>query len=130
VTQQNPPPLRSSSRNRSIGIAALVIGLVIGLVLGIFISVFFNLPSAFHTGNGVNNQVQVSGKIQETQTGSIYFYEIGQVGRTSPIVNSQYSVILVGGNSYYANVYDSNGNFLGYYSLYVPLGVTTFTANF
>jgi hypothetical protein len=118
-----------------------VIGLVIGLVLGIFVSVLFNLPSAFHTGVGVNNQVQVSGTVSETQSGTITFVNAQALGNSSAlklttsslIVNGGYSVILIGGNSYIVHVSytDSYGRTEGNdYTLYAPLGVTTYTANF
>jgi hypothetical protein len=130
LTQEIPVPPKSSGGNRSVWIVALVIGLVIGLVLGIFVSAFFNLSSPVRTGAGVNNQVQVSGTVSVTQTGTIEFNSLNGTIRTSAsITNVGYSVLLVGGQSYTVYVYSSNGP-NGYYSLYVPLGVTTFIANF
>jgi hypothetical protein len=132
-----PPPSVpvGSHRNRNAGIAAaLVIGLLIGLVLGIFISPIL-LPT--QTGAGSNNQVQVSGTVQETQTGTIGFSNSPETYRnssvtpiqsTSFIANGRYSITLVGGHSYYVQVI--YGYISKSYSLYVPLGVTTFTANF
>jgi hypothetical protein len=92
------------------------------------VSVIFNLPNSFHTGVGVNNQVQVSGTVSITQTGTIEFRNLnGTIDSSVPITSGEYSVLVVGGQSY--NVYVHYG--YGYsYSLYVPLGVTTFTANF
>lgn len=84
------------------------------------------------SGAGINNQVQMSGAIQETITGKVYLDETGgqYIQTFSLIVNGQYSVLLVGGYSYNVYIYDSNGNSKGSYSIYVPSGVTTFTANF
>lgn len=132
---QSPLP-NSSHRNRNTGIVALVIGLVIGLALGIFISPIL-LPK--QTGTGINNQVQVSGSISENQPSEIYFSSLGLVNgsriqTSSLITNGQYSVVLVGGQSYTVYVYyQPVGNTYPTsktYSIYVPSGVTTFTANF
>lgn len=126
-----PPVPKNSHRDRNTGIAALVIGLVIGLALGIFISPIL-LPK--QTGAGTNNQVQVSGTISESQPSEIYFASIavnsssyGQISSSSLIINGQYGVVLVGGRSYQVIVY-YQGTFRQY-SLYVPSGVTTFTAD-
>jgi hypothetical protein len=112
-------------------IVGTAIGLVVGLALGIFISVILNLPNAIlPTGTGTNNQVQVSGTVQKTQTGTIYFRNLNRTIETSaPIIDGKYSVLLVGGQSYdvYVNYYSySTPNYL----LYVPSGVATFTADF
>ena len=120
-------------------IAATSIGLVIGLVLGILISVVFNLPSAGNTtGAGTSNQVQVSGTLQNPQTGTIYFLQLAKfydddaIKTSSQIVNGGYSVMLVGGQSYdiFINRYPDYSDEDPDYTLYVPEGVTTFTANF
>ena len=116
----------------------VVIGLVIGLVLGVFVSVLFNLPSSFHTGVGVNNEVQVSGTAQWATSNILYFQNVNQtIETTATIVNGRYSVLLVGGQSY--NIYNSNPTVceekFGYapssdfQPFYVPLGVTTLTEN-
>lgn len=110
-----------------------VIGLVVGLALGVFVSILFNLPTSFHSGAGVNNQVQVSGTVYVwektgTQTGTITFSSVNRtnpIDTSAPIINGQYTILLMGGRSYSVHVYGG-----GYFSLYVPLGVTTFTANF
>jgi hypothetical protein len=111
-----------------------VIGLVIGLVLGIFVSVLFNLPSAFHTGVGVNNQVQVSGTVSNEENGTLCFRNLNQtIETTATITNGEYSVLLVGGQSY--NIYYNYVPRIGleaysnYNPFYVPLGVTTLTEN-
>jgi hypothetical protein len=127
-TLPSPTVPKGSHRTRNIGIATLIIGLIIGLALGVFVSVLFNLPSSFHTGAGVNNQVQVSGTVSEIQTGTIQFDNLNATIRTSgQIVNGHYSVLLVGGQSYSVTIY--NGSTY-YYSKYIPLDVSTFTANF
>jgi len=90
------------------------------------------------SGAGANNQVQVTGTVQETQTNSIVFLNAETIGNSSAprittsslIVNGQYSVILLGGHSYLVTLFDSYESQLASYTIYVPLGVTTFTANF
>lgn len=113
-------------------IIGTAVGIVIGLALGIFVSIIFNLPSSFHTGAGIGNQVQVSGKVSETQNGTIKFVSLNRTIVTNvPITSGKYSVLLVGGTSYDVYVYLSSTDYYDYdFSLYVPLGVTTFTANF
>jgi len=130
LTQKIPP---APPRDRSLLIIALVIGLVIGLVLGIFVSILFNLPSSFHTGVGVNNQVQVSGTVPDNITGTLYFFNSNRTFETSaPINNGRYSVLLVGGQSYdifdYVPVSGPLG-FSDYNPFYVPLGIITLTEN-
>jgi hypothetical protein len=130
LTQQTPPPPKSSNKNGRI-VAALLIGLVVGLGIGIVIG---DVVLSTHSGAGTNNQVQVSGTISETQSGSVYFYNLAPrnqtISTTSPITNGQYSALLVGGQSYNVNIYDSTGYSKGSFTIYVPLGVSTFTANF
>jgi hypothetical protein len=91
------------------------------------------------SGAGVNNQVQVSGNISERLPSEIDFSSFANINgsyiRTSCLItNGQYSVLLVGGQSYDIIVYWLEVGFTiptsSTYSLYVPLGVTTFTANF
>ena len=106
-------------------ILGTVIGLVVGLALGIFVGVVFIVP------NMVRNQVQVSGTVSEAHTGTIKFTNLNQTIVTSAsITNGEYSVWLVGGQSYNVVVYLVTGNTVGTYSLYIPSGVATFTANF
>jgi hypothetical protein len=129
---------RSTKTNGKISVLA-VIGLVIGLVLGIVISVVFNLPSKINpTGAGTGNQVQVSGTLQNPQSGTIHFLQLAKfydddaIKSSSPIVDGKYSVLLVGGQSYdiFVNRYPSYSDEDPDYTLYVPEGVTTFTADF
>jgi hypothetical protein len=54
-----------------------------------------------------------------------YDLATSDIKTSGPIINGQYSVMLVVGKSY--DVETNNGH---YYSLYVPTDVTTFTANF
>ena len=103
------------------------IGLVIGLVLGIFVSVIINLPSLINTGTGINNQVQVSGRVAGFQIGIINFVNLNETIVTSaPIMDGKYSVLLVGGQSYVAVIKGTSNQ----YALYVPSGVATFTHDF
>jgi hypothetical protein len=121
-------------------IIGTVIGLLIGLALGVFVSVLFNLPSSFHTGVGVNNQVQVSGTVQAgvISGSTLYFQNINRTILTSAsIINGQYSVLLVGGQSY--NIYGYNPTVFegekgysphsNFNPFYLPVGVTAFTEN-
>jgi hypothetical protein len=138
VTQ---PPLsipEHSRRDRNIGIVALVIGLglVVGLALGISISFLFNLPSSFHTEVRVDNQVRVSGAVNETRLGTIQFINWNEAENTryahyARITDGKYSILLDGGQSY--DVYIGEPFQTGYsyeYSLYVPSNITTLTADF
>jgi hypothetical protein len=129
-----------TNTNRKIIVVA-VIGLVVGLALGIFISAIFNLPNVIlptQSGAGNNNQVQVSGTVQKTQTGTIYFlqlasfYDNDSIKTSSPIKDGKYSVLLVGGQSYdiFIDRYPRYSSETPDYTLYVPSGATTFTANF
>jgi hypothetical protein len=119
-------------------IAGTSIGLVVGLVLGIAISVILNFPSLNTTGAGTSNQVQASGNLQNIQTGTIYFlqltkfYDDDAIKSSSPIVNGDYTVLLVGGQSYdiFVNRYPDYSDEDPDYTLYVPQGVATYTANF
>lgn len=116
-------------------IAATSIGLVAGLIFGVLIGVFL-LPEVLNPiSAGTNNQVQMSGTVQATQTGTIEFNEVYSLNTThvqssAPIKDGTYSVLLVGGKSYNVYVSNEDGYSRGDYSIYVPEGVTTFTANF
>ena len=115
------------------------IGLIIGLVLGVFVGVLVISKSGIlpsKTGTGTNNQVQVSGTVPNRQTGTLWFLNLNlTMETTATITNGEYSVLLVGGQSY--NIYNSapeNGQPAEFYTsdynvFYVPLGVTTFTEN-
>jgi hypothetical protein len=131
-----PPPSvpRSLHHRRNMMIVAILTGLLIGLGLGIFVSVLFNLPSSFHTEVGVNNQVQVSGTVPaEPVTTTLYFRSSnGTMETSAPVINGQFSVLLIGGQSY--EVFDylpsTDSTYGGDYApFYVPLGVTIFTEN-
>lgn len=123
----NSSILNCGEKVNKIIVTGIVIGLVIGLALGIFIGIII-LPT--QTGVGTNNQVQVSGTIQEQNPSKIYFVSISKTISTSAIItNGQYSVVLVGNQSYavlvsYEDTQDAT------YTIYVPSGVTTFTADF
>jgi hypothetical protein len=108
-----------------------VIGLVIGLALGIFISPFL-LPKEI--GTGINNQMQVSGTVPNRTTGILCFSNLNHsIETTANIINGEYSVLLVGGQSY--EVYNDHFPLSdpwyspAYNQFYVPSGVTTFTEN-
>ena len=87
------------------------------------------------SGTGTPNQVTVSGSIQEQNPSGISFSSI--VGSRQTVVtsglitNGQYSVVLVGNQSYSVRVtYSTGATESAGYSIYVPSGVSTFTANF
>lgn len=119
-------------------VIGIVIGLIAGLVLGVFIGIMFISPSS-KTVAETNNQVQVSGSIQEQNPIEISFssiYGSSQTIQTSSVItNGQYSVLLIGDQSYSVIVTYETALFPYYsanmsYSLYVPPHVTTYTANF
>jgi hypothetical protein len=129
LTNQIPAPPKSSGRNRSILIVVLVIGLIIGLILGIFVSVVFNLSSSFHR----SNYVQVSGTVSNPSALVLIFRNLNETIETSAqVINGRYSVSLLGGQSYqiWWNRIDMADAPNGDVALYVPSGVSTFTANF
>ena len=114
----------------------LVVGLIVGLVVGVFIGVLFISST---TGAGTNNQVTVSGTVQNGVDGhKLYFTNLdGTIQTIATITNGQYSVLLVGGQSYAVSSYGFGSIVDGKFypqstanNFYVPLGVTTFTANF
>ncbi len=130
------PPSKKSNIWKILAIALLVVVIIMGAIVGVL---SINRPSANqgdsnHGFPPVNNQVQVSGTIQEQSPTEIFFVSLDRTVTTSAIItNSQYSVVLVGNMSYGIEVTYTNID--GYsesttYSLYVPSGVTTFTANF
>jgi hypothetical protein len=113
-----------------------VVGLIAGLVLGVFIGVMFISPNK--TVAGTNNQVQVSGNVPDKTSGTLYFANLdGSFQTSTSITNGEYSVLLVGGQSYTVSHSLSAGYILdntfyayrNYNEFYVPLGVTTFTEN-
>ncbi len=109
-------------------VIGIVVGLIVGLVLGVFIGVLFISPSA---KTETNNQVRVSGTIKETGIETIDFVNLNEtISSSAPIVNGVYSIVLVGGQSYAVALVDQYGNEAYTFMLYVPSGVTTFSANF
>lgn len=122
-------------------VVGLSVGLVIGLALGILVSMVFNLPSLImptQSGAGIGNQVQVSGTVRDTQTGTISFlqlakfYDDDMIKSSSPIIDGRYSVVLVGNQSYdiFVDRYPNYATAKPDYTIYVPSGVTTFAADF
>ena|SRR5208282_4815033 len=113
-------------------VIVLVVGLIVGLVVGVFIGLSIS-PSA-KTVAETNNDVTVSGTIQEQNPNEISFSGVSSTVQTSAIItNGQYSVVLLGNQSYniVVSYTDSYGNSqTAYYSLFVPSGVTTFHADF
>jgi predicted small secreted protein len=117
-------------------VGLFLIVLIGGLIGGFGLSYIIYQPQV---QNLQNNQVQVSGTISENQPSEIVFSSFAPVNgsyiqTSSLIINGRYSVVLVGGISYSVRI---DYQPVGYtyptsrtYSLYVPLGVTTFTANF
>jgi hypothetical protein len=127
-----PPPPKTPNIWKTLAIVLLVVVIILGAIVGILST---NLPST-NQGTGTNNQVQVSGSIQEQNPTEIYFVSFSKTISTSAIItNGQYSVVLVGNQSYAVmvtyqpndGVYSSTSNS---YTIYIPSGVTTFTANF
>ncbi|MGD0644393.1 MAG: hypothetical protein ABSA75_05760 [Candidatus Bathyarchaeia archaeon] len=122
-------------------VLGIVVGLIVGLVLGVFIGVMFISPSGIlptKTVSNTNNQVQVSGTVNYQFVTSIIFTSASgtNISSSAPIVSGQYSVLLLGGQSYTVQLWNPDKFAIGYggyeatLALYVPSGVTTFTANF
>ena len=115
-------------------VLGIVIGLIVGLVLGVFIGYIFISPSSKTVANA-NDQVTVSGTVTAgygVTLNILYFQNLNGTFETSASdANGSYSVLLLGGQSYY--VYDSqfslNSGGSDYNVFYVPLGVSTFTEN-
>ena len=118
-----PPPPKTPNIWKTLAIVLLAVVIIMGAIVGILST---NLLST-NQGTGTNNQVQVSGTVQEFQIGIIQFQNLNRTIKTSaPIIDGKYSVLLVGGQSYDVTI---KGTY-NYYSVYVPSGVATFTANF
>lgn len=84
-------------------------------------------------GQLTSQNVKVSGSISEIDPEAIHFTSTTtSVTTTTWITGNTYSVILSSGQSYSVDIH-YNGNGYGqddYATLYIPYGVTTFTANF
>jgi len=137
------------SKTAGISKGAFVVGLIVAisvtaiLSVGIAYPLFDNgpkgdtskpaSPEAFGASMNaaeIENQIQVSGTIHAIQNGTIVFFDghdlfSSDITVSSPIINGQFSVLLVGGKSY--NVVTDNA---WYYLLYVPLDAKNFTVNF
>ncbi|MGD0644097.1 MAG: hypothetical protein ABSA75_04260 [Candidatus Bathyarchaeia archaeon] len=117
-------------------IIGVVVGLVVGLVLGIAVYPVIHLPT--QNGTGTNNQVTVSGYVKEENPSEISFSSIfgskQSVETSGLITNGDYSVVLVGNQSYTVTItYQPQGYYSPtstQYSIYVPLGTNYFNANF
>jgi hypothetical protein len=120
-----PPQPKTPNSWKTLVIVLLVVVIIMGVIVGIL---------STNQGKLANNQVKVSGSIQEHDPNTIYFASISKTVATSSIItNGHYSVVLVGNQSYAVIVAfrDDNGTPQeDNYALYVPSGVTTFTANF
>jgi len=127
-----PPPPKIPNSWKTLAIALLVVVIILGVIVGVILT---NQPST-NQGAGTNNQVHVSGTIQEQSPTEIIFVSLDKTVTTSAIItNGQYNVVLLGNQSYAVAVeYQTNGNGVystsNSYTIYVPSGVTTFTANF
>jgi hypothetical protein len=125
----------NSRRNRSIWIAALAVGLVIGLGLGIIVGVAFILPSIYQEKTFAINPVQLSGTVSVAQRGTISFINDNETAGTRydhhvQLVDGNYSTVLSGGYSYTVLLGTGQTSPSYQWSLYVPLNVTSLTANF
>jgi hypothetical protein len=85
-----------------------------------------------------SNQVQVSGTIEGVSSGKLYFTTLdGKIQATCTVTNGQYSILLVGGQSYAVSAYGFGQTIDGTFypqntknNFYVPTGVTTLTKDF
>jgi hypothetical protein len=102
-----------------------VIGLIVGLAVSAFMYAIFIYPKTKFP----NNQVQVSGSVSETQSGIITFSSVDSYSSNS-ITNGSYNLLLTGGETYNVTIENNGGVNFGNYSLYVPINVGNFTANF
>lgn len=120
-----------SSRDRSLKIVTLVICLAIILAAAFFILIIFNSAKP-----RANNEVHVSGTVNETLFGSIQFINENETEKTryshiAPIINHGYSIFLVGGLNYTVYVGEPFQTSYSYsFSVFIPANVTAFTANF
>lgn len=112
------------------GVALLLVGLVAGLALGTYVPLPAIYPST--TTSEYANQVAFTGTVmvQNAQTVRFYHSETNTTVNTVAAVdsNSKVNVILVGGISYDLSIKSSQGLSCSS-SLYVPSGVSTFSAN-
>ena len=130
-----PPPPKKSNIWKTLAIALLVVVIILGAIVGVLST------NLLHTnqGTGTNNQVQVSGTVQNGVDGDkLYFTNLdGTIQTIATITNGQYSVLLVGGQSYAVSSYGFGSIVDGKFypqstanNFYVPSGVTTFIKNF
>jgi hypothetical protein len=107
--------------------------------LGAIVGILSINPASTKQGTGTNNQVTVSGTVQNGVDGAkLYFTNLdGTIQTIATITNGQYSVLLVGGQSYAVDSYGFGSTVDGKFypqsnanNFYVPSGVTTFTKNF
>lgn len=122
-------------------VMGIVIGIVVGLIVGLAVGAMLILPTSTSktgTETKTNNQVQVSGNVPDETKGTLYFANLdGTFQASTSITNGEYTVLLVGGQSYTISNSVSAGYILGntfypysdYNGFYVPLGVSTFTEN-
>jgi hypothetical protein len=136
MTQSVAMP-ENSRRNRNMWIVALVVGLVIGLGLGLIVSVVSILPRMTQEAilGFAINPVHVSGMVSVAQKGTISFVNDNETASTRynhhvQIVDGNYSIVLSGGYSYDVFIGTGQTGYSYRFSLYVPLNVTTLTANF
>jgi len=130
-----PPPPKTPNSWKILTIVLLVVVIIMGAIVGILLST--NLLST-KQGTGTNNQVEVSGNVPDKTSGTLYFSNLNGTFQTSvSVTNSEYSVMLLGGQSYAVSVVSGGGNtidgtfypYMNYNVFYVPLGVSTFTEN-
>jgi hypothetical protein len=130
--------LRAGRLKSTYGVGLLLIGLVVGLALGFVLYPTLLVAPAV----GKNNQVQVSGTVQNVRYSTLCFVNLNFTIETSAPINTvsgtyngTYSVLLVGGQSYEVfsdycpPVSTVRSTTSDYNPFYVPLGVTTFTEN-
>ena len=112
------------------GLGGFLVGLVLGVVLYAFV---FSAYVPSQSGAGINNQITVSGGAGRLD-GTIYFssgsqYSPDYVSTSSHISNGEYSVLLVGNRTYGVEIIGGNVESMTY-TLYVPVGATTFRHDF
>lgn len=113
------------------GAALLLVGLVVGLVIGLYVPIPGVTPTATSTTSVTGDQVAFTGTVQVQNALTVRFVHAGANATVDTVVpvdsNSKVEAVLVGGVSYNLTIKSSQGLQCAS-SLYIPSGVSTFTA--
>ena len=116
------------------GVVLLLVGLLVGSLVGILVLSPILSPS---NGAGRDNQVQVSGSLPSSLSGTVSSIEFSSREAPTPFdttttidSSGHFSVILLAGISYTYEAYDTNGRSYCGGTLYVPTGTTSYSTSF